>query len=106
MQKRTLSKDASQRLLSYPFPGNVRELKSVVELAVVMSNDNTITANDLMLGTEEQETEMINGEMTLDDYNKKIINHYLKKYNNNVVMVADKLGIGKSTIYRYLKEAK
>jgi len=33
-----LSAEAQQKLVQYPFPGNVRELKSVVELAVVMAD--------------------------------------------------------------------
>ena len=43
-------------------------------------------------------------ELTLKEYNFKIINHLLEKYDNNVLKVAKKLDIGKSTIYRYLKE--
>jgi transcriptional regulator with PAS, ATPase and Fis domain len=42
--------------------------------------------------------------MTLEEYNKKMIITYLEKYNNNVMLVAQKLDIGKSTIYRMLKE--
>ena len=42
--------------------------------------------------------------MTLRDYTFKIIKHFLDKYDNNVLLVADKLDIGKSSIYRYLKE--
>ena len=42
--------------------------------------------------------------LTLKEYDFKIIKHYLDKYNNNVLEVAKRLDIGKSTIYRYLKE--
>jgi len=45
-------------------------------------------------------------EQTLETYTMGIIRHYLGKYNNNVVVVARKLDVGKSTIYRYLKENK
>jgi two-component system response regulator AtoC len=43
-------------------------------------------------------------EMPLKEYNQKIINHFLERYNNDVLLVAKKLDIGKSTIYRMLKE--
>ena len=43
-------------------------------------------------------------EMTLEQYLYKIIRSYLNKYDNNVLEVARRLGIGKSSIYRYLKE--
>jgi two-component system, NtrC family, response regulator AtoC len=42
--------------------------------------------------------------MTLDDYNRIIIRQYLKRYNNKVRQVASILGIGKTTIYRLLKD--
>lgn len=45
-------------------------------------------------------------ELTLEDYTMQIIQHYLARHDNNVVLVANKLGVGKSTIYRYLKDKK
>ena len=42
--------------------------------------------------------------MTLKEYDLKIIKNYLKKYDNNIKLVAEKLDIGLSTIYRLLKE--
>jgi transcriptional regulator with PAS, ATPase and Fis domain len=42
--------------------------------------------------------------MSIKEYNHKIIHHYLEKYDNDVLLVAKKLSIGKSTIYRMLKE--
>lgn len=45
-------------------------------------------------------------ERTLEDYTMEIIGQYLTRYNDNVVLVARKLGVGKSTIYRYLKDNK
>ena len=99
-----LSAGAQEKLLSYPFPGNVRELKSIIELAAVMANDNEITADDISFNSVSKETNFLFEEMTLRDYTFKIIRYYLDKYDNNVLQVADKLDIGKSTIYRYLKE--
>jgi transcriptional regulator with PAS, ATPase and Fis domain len=43
-------------------------------------------------------------EMTLQEYTYHIIRNYLKKYDDNVLEVARRLDIGKSSIYRYLKE--
>jgi len=43
-------------------------------------------------------------EKSLEEYNKEIINHFLINYNHNVRLVASKLGIGKSTIYRILQK--
>lgn len=104
MEEKKLSPDAQQKLLSYHFPGNVRELKSLVELATVMAADSEINAKDILLGEENLLADLLNTELTLEEYNKKIIFHFLQKNDNNVVLVAKKLDIGKSTIYRMLKD--
>jgi two-component system response regulator AtoC len=104
METKKLSPDAQQKLLSYQFPGNVRELKSLVELATVMAAEKEINAKDILLGEENLVADLLNTELTLEEYNKKIIFHFLQKHDNNVVLVAKKLDIGKSTIYRMLKD--
>jgi transcriptional regulator with PAS, ATPase and Fis domain len=43
-------------------------------------------------------------EMTMNEFMFRIIRHFLNKYDNNVLEVARKLDIGKSSLYRYLKE--
>jgi DNA-binding NtrC family response regulator len=98
-----LAKDAQQKLLNYPFPGNVRELKAVIELAAVLSMDNMITSDDISFHKINEKSDLASVEMTLEEYNAKIINSYLKKYDNNITEVAKKLNIGKSTIYRMKK---
>jgi DNA-binding NtrC family response regulator len=103
---KTLSKEAQLKLNSYPFPGNVRQLKSVVEIAVVMSNENTIMAEDIIFGQSENLENLFESEKTLDQYNSLIIKYYLNKHQNNIVKVAEILDIGKSTIYRMIKGGK
>ncbi|RKQ42570.1 DNA-binding NtrC family response regulator [Roseivirga pacifica] len=99
-----ISAEAQKKLLNYTFPGNVRELKSVIELSAVMCDENVIEPSDITLNTMQKEGQFLWEEMTLRQYTFKIIRHYLEKYDNNVLKVADKLDIGKSSIYRYLKE--
>lgn len=99
-----ISAEAQKKLLNYAFPGNVRELKSVIELSAVMCDENVIEPSDITLNTMQKEGQFLWEEMTLRQYTFKIIRHYLEKYDNNVLKVADKLDIGKSSIYRYLKE--
>ncbi len=99
-----LSEFAQKKLLSYPFPGNVGELKSITELAVVMSNGKTIDDEDISFTTGNYQAQfLLNEENTLQGYTRKIIRSYLAKYDNNIIKVAKKLDIGKSTIYRMLK---
>jgi DNA-binding NtrC family response regulator len=98
-----LSLDARRKLLSYPFPGNVRELKAVVELAAVLTNTTLITEEHIVFNGTGVTPDLLTEEMSLKDYNEKIIRHYLDKYQN-VIVVAEKLDVGKSTIYNLIKK--
>ena len=104
LKKFTMSVEAQEKLSQYSFPGNVRELKSVIELATVMASENVIGANDISFPTPIRDDAMLLKEMSLQEYTYRIIRMYLNKYDNNVLDVAKRLGIGKSSIYRYLKE--
>lgn len=104
LEAKKTTEDAHKKLLSYNFPGNIRELKAVVELAVVMSNGNDISAQNITLSSSDALPEVMAEELTLRAYDLRIVNMYLKKYDNNIKLVAEKLGIGQSTIYRMLKE--
>ncbi|MAT53955.1 MAG: regulator [Saprospirales bacterium] len=105
MERMSFSEEARQKLLDYPFPGNVRELKAVVDLAAVMASGPSIMPEDIRFNSaRSKEENFLHEELTLEEYKERIIRHYLGKYNNDVLFVAKKLGIGKSTIYRMLKE--
>ncbi len=104
LNKFKITSEAQEKLLKYHFPGNVRELKSVMDLAAVMADGNEIQAKDITFNTILDEENFLLKEMTLEIYTYRIIRSYLNKYDNNVLEVAQKLDIGKSSIYRYLKE--
>lgn len=104
MQVKSISDEAKKILRKYHFPGNIRELKAIMELACVMSNGDKIKASHLNINVEENVQNLLSSEKTLDEYNLDIIKYFLIKYNQNVRLVAQKLGIGKSTIYRLLQK--
>jgi len=106
IKPRKLSEKAQKKLLSYNFPGNIRELKSVTELAVTLSNESEIDPTDIILDAGSSSTYTPDDELTLKDYELKIIKATLNKYNNDIKIAAGKLDIGVSTIYRILKEEK
>lgn len=106
MEIKKIGTGARQKLMSYHWPGNVRELKSVVELSAVLSSGSEIEADDIMLSSTNVLPDVISEELTLREYNRRIVQLYLGKYNNNTKLVADKLDIGQTTIYRMLKEAE
>lgn len=99
-----LSEVANGKLLKYSFPGNVRELKAIIDLAMVMSDEDTIESEHIQFHQSDPVNDLSFSEMTLRNYNYKILQYFLQKYNNNVLKVANILDIGKSTIYRMLKE--
>ncbi|WP_321997344.1 sigma-54 dependent transcriptional regulator [Draconibacterium orientale] len=104
LEQKLLSPSASKKLLAYPFPGNVRELKSVIELAVTLADEKEITAEHLLLEDAENIEGLLTEELTLREYNLRLVKRMLDKYDNKPKMVADKLDIGVATIYRMLKE--
>lgn len=101
---KSFSLDAQQKLRSYPFPGNIRELKAIVELAAALSNEPQIQADEIQLMNTNSIDNLVLQEMSLKDYNDAIIKHFLNKYQNDFKVVAQKLNIGLSTLYKLQKE--
>ncbi|MCU0430092.1 MAG: sigma-54 dependent transcriptional regulator [Cytophagaceae bacterium] len=102
-EKLKLSDEAKAALLKYSFPGNIRELKAIMELACVMAEDGIIQAGALQLSSGNTMEGMLLQELTLKEYTQKILQYYLEKYQHNVLLVAEKLDVGKSTIYRMIQ---
>ena len=81
----------------------MRELKSVMELACVMSDSETIAAEHISINTTAKIADLMSKERSLKEYEIQIIQHYLDKYDKDVLLVAKKLDVGKSTIYRMIQ---
>jgi len=101
-----LSVQSQKKLINFQFPGNVRELKSVIELGVTLSENDLIEPSDLVIDRGDPLSDIANDNLTLREYQIKIIKATLKKNNDDIKLAADKLDIGISTIYRILKEEK
>jgi DNA-binding NtrC family response regulator len=106
LSMKELSSGAIQKLKEYHFPGNVRELQAIVELSMVLSNSISIDANDIKFNSVDGMHDLFLKELTLKEYDLQIVKIFLEKYHNNIPEVADRLQIGKSTIYRILAEEK
>ncbi len=98
------SADAQKKLLKYSYPGNIRELKAVIELAIIMSGESEILAEHITFSSLESISDFLLEETTLEQYMVQIVKYFLEKNNNNAITVAKKLGVGKSTIYRMIKK--
>lgn len=99
----SFSQDAKNKLMKHHFPGNVRELKAVIDLAVVMCDNNEIKAEDITYSSGRSSDIVIDENKTLRQHTLDIVKQYLKRHNDDVVAAARALDIGKSTIYKMMQ---
>jgi DNA-binding NtrC family response regulator len=95
-----LSRDAKAKLMSYGWAGNVRELQNVMERAVVLSNDKTLKAENIILQTVERKKMRTVDFLNLEKLEQAAINKALKQSEGNMNKAADLLGISRYTLYR------
>lgn len=103
--KPEISSEAMDYLVRLPYPGNVRQLKNMVERAVLMCADNSIEKSDFEFLGEEQATipASVSG-ATLEDLEKTAITEALQKYDGNLSKVATALGITRQSLYRKIEK--
>ena len=106
LPEKELNSCAKSALLKHPFPGNVRELKAIIETAFVLGEDEKIMSKDMQLDNSINTEINYKNANTLEEYTIAIIQKKLTENNNNVNRTAKKLDMGKSTIYRLIKEGK
>lgn len=97
----TLSPQARQKLLGYNWPGNVRQLRNVIDSAVVMADGESIEPDDLGLRDARDDEFQT---LRIDDWERKLIQQALKRTQGNVPSAASLLGIGRATLYRKIEE--
>ena len=109
---RAFSPEARQRLLAYAYPGNVRELKAVVELAAVLADGEHIEAHDIPFRSApaaRTEPAMAGGSRatltfpSLREQTIAIMQDSLSALNGDVVAAASRLRVGRSTLYRLIQ---
>jgi len=98
----TLTEAAHTKLLSYAWPGNVRQLRNVIDSAVVMAEGVAIEPTDL--GLRDASTDHDWESLRLDVWEQKLIREALARSGNNVPEAAKMLGIGRATLYRKLDD--
>jgi transcriptional regulator with GAF, ATPase, and Fis domain len=96
-----LSDEALQRLLSFEWPGNVRQLRNVIDSAVVMAEGNVITIEDL--GIHESIEHPIET-LKMDHWERKLIGQALDRTSGSVPEAAKLLGISRATLYRKIED--
>jgi two-component system response regulator HydG len=109
--EKTIADDSLKALLHYDWPGNVRELENSLERACALTSGNEIQLRDLptqlysvpieLMGISQPPT---NGIMPMAELEKQTILNALTQVNGDKMLAARLLGIGKTTLYRKLKE--
>ena len=99
--------DAMEYLQRLPYPGNIRELKNLVDRTILVSGKETLGTEDFKaqnIGSTEPATTMnVNG-LTLDEMERQRILQVLEQYDNNVSQAATALGLSRPALYRRMEK--
>lgn len=99
----TFQAETIEKLKKYNWPGNVRELQHAVEKAVILSDRQSILPSDFIFRNDENTSSLLmNG--TLEEMEQKLIANSIKKYEGNMTVVANQLGITRQTLYNKIKK--
>jgi len=109
----SLSVDAVDWLLSRPWPGNVRQLRHLIERTVLVSREDVLTAAAFRTGEEMEARGAADrvpresgeaGERTLDEMEKQAIEQSLRRHAGNLSRAAEALGLSRAALYRRLEK--
>ena len=99
--------EAVEMLSRYNWPGNIRELRNVVERMVVLAHGKLLETSDLPANIREKSAEVtldLDADLTVDEMERQLIIHALEKTNGNRTKAAEKLGISRRTLHRKINE--
>jgi two-component system, NtrC family, response regulator len=97
----SLSSDAVNAISAHRWPGNIRELENCIKRAVIMTDGNQVTAEDLALPLPANGAtdEVIDLRTVRDEAEKRAVITALSRANNNVLRAAELLGVSRPTLY-------
>lgn len=95
-----LSSAARKRLLEYNWPGNVRQLRNIIDSAVVLATGESIESNDVSL--HESKSELYDS-LNIEIWEKRLIEEALRRTKANIPEATELLGISRATMYRKLE---
>ena len=99
--------DAMEYLQRLPYPGNIRELKNLVERTLLVSGKDTLDADDFKahyIQPAETTTSPNLSGLTLEEVERQHILQALEQYDNNLTQVATALGLSRPALYRRLEK--
>ena len=102
----TISKEANDYLSSLPYPGNIRELKNLVDRTILVSTNNPLQVSDFQQqyqGNYSLQNADADG-LTLDEMEYIAIKKAYEKYHGNVSQMASALGLSRQALYRRMEK--
>jgi two-component system NtrC family response regulator len=96
--------DALAALTAWHWPGNVRELENRMKRAVIMAENNRITAQDLDLEDKVSNAESLNLKIAREEADRRAIRLALARVDGNISMASKLLGISRPTFYDLIKQ--
>jgi DNA-binding NtrC family response regulator len=100
-----LSPDAERALQAYAWPGNIRELRNVLERAVLLSEQHILRMTDLRFDdTAKRKTPTYDSQLTLFELERRHIELILAEENGHIERAAKRLGIPRSSLYQKIKK--
>jgi DNA-binding NtrC family response regulator len=105
-EKISISDAALRWLQNQPWPGNIRQLKHLLERTILVSGKDALTVEDFELTQEmdardQRKDELPQvGSMTIDDIEKAMIVKAMRHYDGNISKVAESLGLSRAALYR------
>src|SRR5277367_3133241 len=103
----SISEDAMRRIMSYDWPGNIRELENAIERAVALGSGPILHVGDLPSNLQYTSTEKladVDELVPLETLERRAIFRALQETSGDKLAAARLLGIGKTTLYRKLKQ--
>ena len=107
IKKITFTSDAIAYLKNQHYPGNIRELKNLVERTILVSGKKTLEASDFEAQNQNKQTGKTNTSLsglTLDEIEKQTIIQAIEKHSGNLSHVALSLGISRAALYRRMEK--
>jgi DNA-binding NtrC family response regulator len=100
-----INQAAQEKLISYPWPGNIRELQHTVERTVILSEEKILKPTDFLLN-QKTEAPLESMPNTLSEMEQLMITNTLNKNNGNYSAAAEQLGITRQTLYNKIKKSE
>ena len=95
-----LNESLIEKLATYSWPGNIRELDHCIERSVILSNENKL----ILLMPQDEESDKLITNLNIEEMEEILIKKALKKHKGNISLAAEDLGLSRAALYRRMEK--